>query len=79
VLSRTTATGVAAVTPSKNDEIGFAFARQYAKDHLVRGCKVITTRNGYGETGFSSKLLSGQAGYMTVPNGTWDRPSWRIR
>ncbi|MBO1269170.1 sialate O-acetylesterase [Arthrobacter cavernae] len=73
VLSWTTATGVAAVTPSKNDEIGFAFARQYAKEHLVRGRKVITTRNGYGETGFSSTSLAGQAGYTTVPNGTWDR------
>lgn len=73
VLAWDTATGTAAVVPSKNDEIGFAFARQYAKDHLARGRKVIKTRNGYGETGFSSTSLTGQAGYTTVPNGTWDR------
>lgn len=73
VLAWDTATRTAAVVPSKNDELGFAFARQYARDHLARGRKVIKTRNGYGETGFSSTSLTGQTGYTTVPNGTWDR------
>lgn len=74
VLSYTTATGVVAQTPAKNDELGFAFARAYARDHLQLGRNVVTTRNGYGETGFSSTSITpAPAGYTTVPNGTWDR------
>lgn len=74
VLQWNATTGAAEVVPTKNDELGFAFARHYARTHLARGRKVVKTRNGFGETGFSSTSISpAPAGYATAPNGTWDR------
>lgn len=74
VLEWDAVAGAAGVTASgQPDYLPWSFSRAYARDHLAYGRRVVYLPLGKGETGFSSTSLSGQAGYTTVPNGTWDR------
>jgi hypothetical protein len=63
---------IEAVAETDVQWLGNEFAREYVKN--VPNRRVLIVPTAWGETGFrTTSLASPPAGYVTKPNGTWDR------